>query len=266
MFSPPQLRTWTSAHLRGVGWYLECGPQHVPALEKELFNSLEAVGGVSAEDEALAGLDDKTRDKLIAQDKLKADKVKDALEKTRLKEAERKKKQDDKGKDKTEKGKDKTEKGKDKTEKGKEKTEKGKDKTEKDKDKTDKDKDKTEKGKDKKTNVQDEVTSTILDEVVQPKSASNRGTKRDSSHLSATEERLTKGPEVVDLGDDDEVPVDELIINSSLAHLVPEDGPNPPAFRDVVSFIEKVMHLSPLNVLKMPMSFKFQCSKPPCFM
>jgi hypothetical protein len=88
-----------------------------------------------------------------------------------------------------------------------------------------------------------------LDEVLQPKSASNKGTKRDSSHLSATEERLILGPIVVDLGDDDEVPIDELIINSSLALLVPEDGPKPPAFRDVVSFIEKVMHLNPLNVL-----------------
>jgi hypothetical protein len=53
-------------HLCGVAWYLECGPQHVPTLEREQFNSLEAIGGVVAEDEALAGLDDKTRDKLIA--------------------------------------------------------------------------------------------------------------------------------------------------------------------------------------------------------
>jgi hypothetical protein len=136
--------------------------------------------------------------------------------------------QDDKAKEKVEKGKEKPEKGKEKTEKGKEKTEKE---------------------KDKKTNVQDEVTSTILDEVLQPKSASNRGTKRDSSHLSTTEERLILGPIVVDLGDDDEVPINELIINSSLALLVPEDGPKPPAFHDVVSFIEKVMHLDLLNVL-----------------
>jgi hypothetical protein len=150
------------------------------------------------------------------------------MEKTRLMEVERKKKQNDKAKEKVEKGKEKPEKGKEKTEKGKEKTEKG---------------------KDKKTNVQDEVTSTVLIEVLQPKSASNRGTKRDSSHLSATEERLTLGPIVVDLGDDDEVLVDELIINSSPALLVPEDGPKPPAFCDVVSFIEKVMHLDPLNVL-----------------
>jgi hypothetical protein len=220
MFSPGQLKTWTTAHLRGVAWYLECGPQHVLELEVDKFKSLEAVGGVVAEDEALAGLDDKTCEKLIAQDKLKAEKVKDALEKTRLKEVERKKKQDDKAKEKAEKGKEKAEKGKEKPEKGKDKTEEGKEKIE--------------KGKDKKTNVQDEVTSTVLDEVLQPKSASNRGTKRDSSHLSATEERLILGPVVVDLGDDDEVPVDELIINSSLVLLVPEDGPKPPAFRDVV--------------------------------
>jgi hypothetical protein len=69
MFSPGQLKT--SAHLRGVAWYLECGPQHVPELEVDKFKSLEGIGGVVAEDEALAGLDDKTREKLIVQDKLK---------------------------------------------------------------------------------------------------------------------------------------------------------------------------------------------------
>jgi hypothetical protein len=67
--------------------------------------------------------------------------------------------------------------------------------------------------------------------------------------LSATEEHLILGPIVVDLGDDNDVSVDELIINSSLALLIPEDGPKPQAFRDVVSFIEKVMHLESLNVL-----------------
>jgi hypothetical protein len=45
------------------------------------FKSLEAIGGVVLEDEALAGLNDKTHDKLITQDKLKAEKVRDALEK-----------------------------------------------------------------------------------------------------------------------------------------------------------------------------------------
>jgi hypothetical protein len=86
----------------------------------------------------------------------------------------------------------------------------------------------------------------VLDEVLQPKHASNWGTKQDSSHLFAAEERLILGPNVVDLGDDDDVSVDELITNSSLVLLVPEDGPKPQAFYDVVSFIEKVMHLEPL--------------------
>jgi hypothetical protein len=85
------------------------------------FKSLEAISGVVLEDEALVGLDDKTHDKLIAQDKLKAKKVKDALKKTRFKEVERKKKHDEKAKEKSEKGKDKIKKGKDKIEKGKDK-------------------------------------------------------------------------------------------------------------------------------------------------
>jgi hypothetical protein len=58
----------------------------VPGLEKDKFNSMEAAGGDALEAEALAGLDEKARDKLIAQEKLKVEKVKDALEKSRLKE------------------------------------------------------------------------------------------------------------------------------------------------------------------------------------
>jgi hypothetical protein len=92
MLLPRQLQTWTSTHLRGVAWYLECGPQRLPNLEGDKFKSLEAVGGVVLEDEALVGLDDKVRDKLIAQNKLKAEKVKNALKKTYLKVVEKKKK------------------------------------------------------------------------------------------------------------------------------------------------------------------------------
>jgi hypothetical protein len=88
-----------------------------------------------------------------------------------------------------------------------------------------------------------------LDEVLQPKPAPNIGTKLDSSHLFATEEHLSLGPVVVDLGDDDDVSIDELIINLSLALLVPGDGRKPQAFCNVVSFIEKVMHLEILIAL-----------------
>ena len=97
--------------------------------------------------------------------------------------------------------------------------------------------------------MQDEVTSIVLDDVLQPKSTPNGGTKRDSSHLFVTKEHLTLGPVIVDLGDDDDVYLNELIINSFLALLIPEDGSKPQAFRDVVSFIEKVRHLESLIIL-----------------
>jgi hypothetical protein len=66
---------WTFAYLRGVGWYLEYGPQHVPDLEKDKFNSFKATNGELSEAQALATLDDKAREKLIVHDKLKAKKV-----------------------------------------------------------------------------------------------------------------------------------------------------------------------------------------------
>jgi hypothetical protein len=39
--------------------------------------------------------------------------------------------------------------------------------------------------------------------------------------------RLILGLVVMDLGDDDDVSVDELSINSSLTLFIPEDGPKP---------------------------------------
>jgi hypothetical protein len=84
--------------------------------------------------------------------------------------------------------------------------------------------------------------------------------------LSIIEERPTLGHVVVDLGTDADVLVDELIINSSLALLIPEDDLKLRAFCDVVSFIEKVMYLGPLIVLRMSLSFNSQYSKLSCLM
>jgi hypothetical protein len=50
---------------------------------------LEAVGGEVLKGEALASLNDKAHERLIAAVKVKARKVKDALEKSRLKEVEK---------------------------------------------------------------------------------------------------------------------------------------------------------------------------------
>ena len=41
MFSLLQIRTWTSIHLQGIGWYSEYGPLHVHEVEAKLFKSLE---------------------------------------------------------------------------------------------------------------------------------------------------------------------------------------------------------------------------------
>ena len=107
-------------------------------------------------------------------------------------------------------------------------------------------KDKAGSSMEKKTNVWDEVTSIVLDEVLQAKPPSKRGIKQDSSQLSVTIESLTLGQVVVDLGDDADVHVNELIIYSSLALLISKNGLQSQAFCDVVSFIEKVMHPGPL--------------------
>jgi hypothetical protein len=55
--------------------------------------------------------------------------------------------------------------------------------------------------------------------------------------LSATKERLTLDPIVVDLGDDDDDSVDELIINSALVDLISEDGPKAQAFCDMIRVV-----------------------------
>jgi hypothetical protein len=70
IFSLSQIRIWTSAHLQGVRWYLECGPLYVPEVKAELFKSLEPFGIDVAIDGKFVGLDPDTLKKAIA--KLKA--------------------------------------------------------------------------------------------------------------------------------------------------------------------------------------------------
>jgi hypothetical protein len=107
---PPFFHTWFNCSLLIACSHLssyECGPLPIfvallgilsavynmyQPWRWTIFKSLEALSRKVLEDEALTGLDDKARDKLIAHDKLKAEKVKNALEKSRLKEVEKKKK------------------------------------------------------------------------------------------------------------------------------------------------------------------------------
>jgi hypothetical protein len=86
MFSPSQIKTWTSTHLRGVGWYLEYGPLHVHEVEAKLFRFLESFGRNVVINGQFSDLDlespQKTFDRLKIEDLKKVETVKDALEKT----------------------------------------------------------------------------------------------------------------------------------------------------------------------------------------
>ena len=91
MFSANQQRTWSTSHLTGGGWYLDCALTFTPTFETELRKSREAVGESGADMVDLQGIEDeKVRAKAIsrrlAEDKKKTLKVKKAEEKAAQKE------------------------------------------------------------------------------------------------------------------------------------------------------------------------------------
>ena len=61
MFTAHQLRTYTTAHLSGGGWYLDCSLDFTPASEVQLRRSLDGKGVVDLDIDEFAGLDDKAR-------------------------------------------------------------------------------------------------------------------------------------------------------------------------------------------------------------
>ena len=77
MFTAQQLRTYTTAHLSGGGWYLDCTLEFTPLLEVQLRRSLDGKGVLDLDINEFAGLDDKARQKAIARRDL-LDKKKEA--------------------------------------------------------------------------------------------------------------------------------------------------------------------------------------------
>jgi hypothetical protein len=55
MFSANQQRTWSTSHLTGGGWYLDCAPSFTPSFELELR---DAVGESGVEMVDLQGIED----------------------------------------------------------------------------------------------------------------------------------------------------------------------------------------------------------------
>jgi hypothetical protein len=94
MFSALQLRTWTTSHLTGGAWYLDCSPSFTPSFEIELRKLREDVGESGIEMLDLQGiLDENERAKAmkrrIEEDRKKALRVKEAEEKADQKEREK---------------------------------------------------------------------------------------------------------------------------------------------------------------------------------
>jgi sRNA-binding protein len=210
MFSPAQLRTWTTAHLNSGEWYLDCSMTFTPLHKIDLKQSREALG-VSVVDmvdlEAIE--DEEAREKAVKKraesDRKKAQKVKEAEEKAEQKEKDKQEKASEKVAEKA------AEQGKGK---GKKKS-----------------------SEPAKTGAKVPVaTSSTVDAGSKLQSVTGRGTKRDSLY-----EQLSQVPVVVNIEDDDISTVDEFIVNSSLAEVLSGDsGPLPPAYYDLKTFLRSV--------------------------
>ena len=93
MFSVIQQRTWTTSHLTGGAWYLDCAPSYTPSFESELRKSREALDESGIEMVDLQGIEDhneraKAMKRRLEEDRKKALKVKEAEERADQREKE----------------------------------------------------------------------------------------------------------------------------------------------------------------------------------
>jgi hypothetical protein len=94
MFSAQQQRTWTSSHLAGGAWYLDCAAGFTPVFETDLRKSREDVGDNGIEMLDLQSIEDeneraKAMKRRIEEDRKKALRVKEAEERADQKEREK---------------------------------------------------------------------------------------------------------------------------------------------------------------------------------
>ena len=94
MFSANQQRTWSTSHLTGGGWYLDCAPGFTPPFETELRKSREAVEESGVEMVDLQCIEDeheraKALSRRLEEDRKKAIRVKEVEEKAARKEMEK---------------------------------------------------------------------------------------------------------------------------------------------------------------------------------
>lgn len=93
MFSGNQLRTFTTAHLSGGGWYLDCNLAFTHPSEIELRKSFDGIGLINLEVDEFVGLSEKQKKRAIARreatDRKKEKKEEERLAKLAEKEAEK---------------------------------------------------------------------------------------------------------------------------------------------------------------------------------
>ena len=90
MFSPGQLKSWTSSHLMACPWYLECNFGVTPPEEEALFQALKDSVMVDPEVPEFSGLDNVAKTKAVKRREL-SDRKKLDEAKRRTKEHEQKK-------------------------------------------------------------------------------------------------------------------------------------------------------------------------------
>lgn len=211
MYSPNQLRTYTTAHLNVGGWYLDCPASYTHPSEVQLRKSLEGIGTIDLDVHEFAGLSDAQRKRAIARreniDRKKESRLQVLLETKEKKEAERLVKLAEKEK-----------------EKEREKEEKAK-----------------AKGKKKEDVAVVVPTSSTVDQSSQMVRAGHTGISRKSVMAEYCDDVVTQGTQVIALADDDEVRSKELVLNVSIIDIIDnEESAGPNCYTEVLDFLKKV--------------------------
>lgn len=205
MFSPHQMKMWTSSHLRSAGWYLECGVKAVSDVERALYNYAENAKEIILLNTVDGSMDEAAKAKAIAkihaQDLKKKELMAATAEKRLAKEEAKRIKEAEKKQAKNEKTRLK----------------------------------RAEKNKVGITN-----DSTVVDEAQSNRAPKDAGKTLKVPVILSTQERLTQGPVVDEVASASHATNDEFFLNLSFSSLLPENQSPLPAFKDIVAFLEKV--------------------------
>lgn len=209
MFSPHQQRTYTTAHLSGGGWYLDCTISYTHPSELEFRKSLDGKGVVVLDVDEFAGMTDKQRRRAIARretgDRKKEARLEVLLNAKEKKDAERVAKLAEKEKEKEEKTRA----------KGKKKVDDG---------------------------GQIPLSDTV-DQGSGMQGASKGGVKRKSPFSQLTEDVITAGTQAITIEDDDFAKTEDLILNMSIDEVVEDSTTETPTeYNDIMDFLKKVMY------------------------